>query len=249
MKKCKTCGKECKYELCNSCRAKERREKHKHDKCKHCGREGVYSKGLCYKHWKQLKEFGFKKHGRTLHRFVSEDISQVINFQCGQPYRNETHLMWVNIGIRVPESFERKFEAVNSKKYYHEYECNIRTRLGMEKLKDSNKATTYDLRKSIDHMTANIVEEILEDVLPVFEILNSRESIIAHRREYPWFDTLNSRLILLEESMIYGHMGDKKKAKECFEMYYRSVALKLSEGAHIKRHLEYLDELRSELEW
>ena len=167
--------------------------------------------------YKQLKEFGFKKHGRTLHRFVSEDISQVINFQCGQPYRNETHLMWVNIGIRVPESFERKFEAVNSKKYYHEYECNIRTRLGMVKLKDSNKATTYDLRKSIDHMTANIVEEILEDVLPVFEILNSRESIIAHRREYPWFDTLNSRLILLEESMIYGHMGDKKKAKECFD--------------------------------
>ena len=199
--------------------------------------------------YKQLKEFGFKKHGRTLHRFVSEDISQVINFQCGQPYRNETHLMWVNIGIRVPESFERKFEAVNSKKYYHEYECNIRTRLGMAKLKDSNKATTYDLRKSIDHMTADIVEEILDDVLPVFEILNSRESIIAHRREYPWFDTLNSRLILLEESMIYGHMGDKKKAKECFEMYYRSIALKLSEGAHIKRHLEYLDELRSELEW
>ena len=157
--------------------------------------------------------------------------------------------MWVNIGIRVPESFERKFEAVNSKKYYHEYECNIRTRLGMAKLKDSNKATTYDLRKSIDHMTADIVEEILDDVLPVFEILNTRESIIAHRREYPWFDTLNSRLILLEESMIYGHMGDKKKAKECFEMYYRSVVLKLSEGAHIKRHLEYLDELRSELEW
>ena len=90
---------------------------------------------------------------------------------------------------------------------------------------------------------------LCDDVLPVFEILNSRESIIAHRREYPWFDTLNSRLILLEESMIYGHMGDKKKAKECFEMYYRSVALKLSEGAHIKRHLEYLDELRSELEW
>ena len=54
---------------------------------------------------------------------------------------------------------------------------------------------------------------------------------------------------ILEESMIYGHMGDKKKAKECFEMYYRSVVLKLSEGAHIKRHLEYLDKLRNQLEW
>ena len=27
-----------------------------------------------------LKPHGFRKHGRTLHRFVSEDISQVINF-------------------------------------------------------------------------------------------------------------------------------------------------------------------------
>ena len=75
MKKCKTCGKECKYELCNSCRAKERREKHKHDKCKHCGREGVYSKGLCYKHWKQLKEFGEFKDCNSRNK---TDLNEII---------------------------------------------------------------------------------------------------------------------------------------------------------------------------
>ena len=33
-----------------------------------------------------VKPYGFRKHGRTLHRFVSGDISQVINFQLGQAY-------------------------------------------------------------------------------------------------------------------------------------------------------------------
>ena len=32
-----------------------------------------------------VKPYGFKKHGRTLHRFVSGDISQVIHFQSGMP--------------------------------------------------------------------------------------------------------------------------------------------------------------------
>ena len=76
MKICKVCGRECKYELCNSCRAKERREKHKYDKCKHCGREGVYSKGLCYKHWKQLKDFGEFKDKNPR---IKGDLNEIIN--------------------------------------------------------------------------------------------------------------------------------------------------------------------------
>lgn len=71
--------------------------------------------------YKRIKPLGFRKHGRTLHRFVSGDISQVISFQCGQAYLDATHLMWVNIGIRIPECTERRFDAVNIRKYYHEY--------------------------------------------------------------------------------------------------------------------------------
>ncbi len=197
----------------------------------------------------QLKKFGFKKHGRTLHRFVSEDISQVINFQCGQAYRNETHLMWVNIGIRVPESIERTFKTTNSKKYYHEYDCNIRTRLGAVKSRDGNKETTYDLRKNTDQIASCIVKEIMDDVLPVFEVLSSREAILAHRRDYPWFDTLNSHLIVLEEAMIYGHLGNKQKARELFEVYYEHVVSRKCEDKHIEGHLQYLDTLKDSLEW
>lgn len=67
--------------------------------------------------------YGFRKHGRTLHRFVSGDISQVIHFQLGQAYRGETHLLVVNVGIRVPECVNRQFfPEANPKKYYHEYD-------------------------------------------------------------------------------------------------------------------------------
>ena len=81
--------------------------------------------------YEYLKPLGFRKHGRTLHRFVDTDISQVVNFQNGCPSKGVYDILWVNIGIRVPECVERKFSIEKPlKKYYHEYECNIRTRLG-----------------------------------------------------------------------------------------------------------------------
>ena len=171
--------------------------------------------------YSHLKPHGFRKFGRTLHRFVSEDISQVINFQSGLPIKGMSGLLCVNVGIRVPECVERDFH-INSekKKYYHEYDCNIRSRLGTV---SGKKEAWYDLRKSTKKIIERIQKEIDEAVLPVFEVLNSRDAILSHRREYSLFDALNSHLILLEESMIYGHLGDTEKAKELFEAYYQSA--------------------------
>ena len=168
-----------------------------------------------------LKPLGFRKHGRTLHRFVSEDISQVISFQSGLPADGMGGLLCVNVGIRVPECAERSFRIrAEKKKYYHEYECSIRSRLGTV---SGHAETWYDMRKGAAAITESILSEIDTAVLPAFAILNSRDAILAHRREYPWIDALNPRLILLEECMIYGHLGNTEKAKELFEAYYRSA--------------------------
>ena len=195
-----------------------------------------------------VKPYGFKKHGRTFHRFVSEDISQVINFQLGQAYRGETHLLWVNIGIRVPECMTRTFDAEASvKKYYHEYECNIRSRLGEI---EGKNASCYDLRNSIDKIIEDIVRQIQTLVIPTFETLNSRDAILSKRREYPLFDLLNNHLILLEETMIYGRCGDIEKASEIFNLYYclfGSAQLAQKDRAAIQNHLQYLDGLAAEL--
>ena len=190
----------------------------------------------------ELKPLGFRKHGRTLHRFVDGDISQVINFQCGQSYREETHLMWVNIGIRVPECFLCSFAPdENPKKYYRESECNIRSRLGKVKGK---KVTTYNLHGSIDEITADILGQIKEYVLPTFDVLKDRTSILEKRREYRNFDTLYYNTILLQEAMIYGRMGDLDKASELFNRYYFKCKKKISP---VKGHLEYLDNLAKKL--
>lgn len=56
-----------------------------------------------------LKPLGFRKFGRTLHRFVDGDMSQVVNFQNGCPAKGFFDILWVNLGIRIPECMERKF--------------------------------------------------------------------------------------------------------------------------------------------
>lgn len=194
--------------------------------------------------YKRIKPLGFRKHGRTLHRFVSGDISQVISFQCGQAYLDATHLMWVNIGIRIPECTERRFDAVNSRKYYHEYHCTMRSRLGIIASRDLEAVKTFCLYDDIETICGEIISEIENDVLPVFDILSSRQAILEHRREYPWFDKLNHHLIKLEECMIYGHLGDLAKARELFDEYYESA---LQRRSRCPGHIPYLDELRSTL--
>ena len=170
--------------------------------------------------YKHLKPCGFRKFGRTLHRFVSGDISQVINFQSGMPTNIYYGSFCVNLGIRIPECNERCFNSTaETKKYYPEYKCTLRSRLGIVK---GGQETWYDLSENTDLITDAVINEIKDIVIPAFNALDSREAILTHRRDYPNFDDLNN-LILLDECMIYGHLGNTEKAKECFEQYYQSA--------------------------
>ena len=227
--------------------------------------------------YEYIKSYGFKKHGRTLHRFVSKDISQVIHFQSGLPAHGMGGLLCVNVGIRIPECSERTFQPqTEKKKYYHEYECTICSRLGIVSGKSE---TWYDLSKKTDKIIKSIINEADEYVLPAFEVLNSRAAILAHRKEYPLLDNMN-HLIPLDECMIYGYLGDVEKAKELFDVYYESAVSEyndrmingckqyLKKGARIvcmgqditaekdgfvtiyganRGHIEYLDELAVKL--
>ena len=184
----------------------------------------------------QIKPYGFKKHGRTLHRFVSEDLSQVIHFQSGMTPQGMGGLLCVNLGIRIPECEERAFHPQGEKKkYYHEYECTLRSRLGTV---SGKKETWYDLRKGTDKITKSILEELEQYVLPAYERLNSREAILAHRKDYPLLDDMGSSM-LLDECMIYGHLGNREKAKELFERYYQSSVNEYNDLVK-NGHKEYL---------
>lgn len=181
--------------------------------------------------YERLKPLGFRRYGRTLHRFVSGDISQVVNFQY------HYYSFCVNVGIRVPECEERTFSLPqNDKKYYHEYNCQIRSRLGTVR---GRREVWFDLRKKPQKLAESICDEIKKYVLPVFDVLNSRDQILSHRRDYPQFDTVNRHLLLLEEAFIYGCRGELKTAKERFEAYYQR-AIAIYERERTEGHLVWL---------
>lgn len=195
-----------------------------------------------------VKPYGFRKYGRTLHRFVDGDISQVVGFQLGQAYRGETHLLWVNVGIRVPECMNRSFSPEETpKKYYHEYDCNIRSRLGLIEGKEED---CFDLRADAEPILEEILRQVQNVVIPAFEVLSSREAILEERRNYPDFDILNRDLVLLEEAMIYGRSGDTQRASETFNRYYQlfgSGQLVQKDQRAIRNHLNYLNGLAEKL--
>jgi len=169
--------------------------------------------------YEHLKPMGFKKYGRTLHRFTDGDISQVINFQNGCPQKGVLNILIINIGIRVPECVERSFTVSSPmKKYYHEYDCNMRTQL--DRLTGEK---CYSLKKNPQKIADDIIDKLEKYVIPVFDVLNCRRAIIEHRSEYKNFDLLSRHMILLEEAMIFGRNGDTQKAAELFREHYKKT--------------------------
>ena len=192
--------------------------------------------------YKAVKPLGFRKFGRTLHRFVDGDISQVIHFQNGCPQKDVYDVLWVNLGIRVPECAERVFAvAAEKKRYYHEYDCNIRTRLG--ELVDG-KDTSYDLRDKPEKIGTDILEKLNRYVLPLYEKIHSRDAVLEYREEICDFDHMDYRRMAdLQEAMIYGARGEQEAAERLFNRYYRSAAENLMNPGHLR----YLEELAGKL--
>lgn len=164
-----------------------------------------------------LKPLGFRRHGRVMHRFVDGDISQVVELQNGCPEKGVAGVLWVNLGIRVPECAEQTFTPPAQKNYYHEYECNIRVRLGEYV---DGRDLPYDLKCKPETIGGDIAERLDMHVMPVFDTLSSRAAILARRREFSRFDSHNRHLIELEEAMIHGRAGDPARAETAFGAYY-----------------------------
>lgn len=135
------------------------------------------------------KQYGFIKYGRTFNRVVDNDITQVINFQNGCPEKDVHGLLWINLGIRIPECTDFPDEQ---KKYYTEYECNIRCRLDEYIDKKDNP---YNLKENPQKIANDIIEKLNGVILPIFEILSSREDIINELKNYSDFNSFRNHLV------------------------------------------------------
>lgn len=194
-----------------------------------------------------LRPLGFRRHGRVLHRFVSGDISQVVAFRRGMAYQEQTHLVWVEVGIRVPECQLRSFRPETPMKaFYDVSQCNMAYVLGEQ---SKRKTGAYDLRKPTAPIIEDITGRLRASVLPMFEVLASREAILARRREFP--QMCLGHLVLLEHAMIYGRRGDLDRAAALFGEHYRTCGVD-DRGTPIpdaaRAHREYLRELAARLQ-
>lgn len=153
--------------------------------------------------YKWAKSHGFVKHGRTFNRTVDDNITQVINFQNGCPQKGIHEVLWVNLGVRVPECANFPNEQ---KVYYKEYECNIRCRL--DEYVDK-KDKPYDLKGDPQKIASDIIEKLDKVILPVFEIFSSRISIIKNIEKYPEFNSFRNHLVDEDINLMMKYLNNK----------------------------------------
>lgn len=192
----------------------------------------------------KLKPLGFKKNGRTFNRRLDDGIIQVINFQSGQypigqgyeiPGLRENLYgkFVVNLGVCI-ESLYKFQSPTEHKKYYKEYDCQIRNRLG-------TLLTGQDYWWTITNDNTKITQEIIEGIetkaFDWFSGLDTKEKIISNNGQLPYGATPRAKL----DIALIVWFDDKVKGSELFKDYYNNIQPAKSS------HKEYVRDLAKEL--
>ena len=193
-----------------------------------------------------LKPNGFVKKGRTHCRKTDDGLYQVVDFQIGQSYRDDTDKFWVNVGVRVPEAFERSLDIVEEKDFYKEYECNIRTTLfkfvGVGNYKGYNNKYYSLENENVSMLADEIISLINQYVFPMFSDLESRDKVLINRKKYLEVTDLFNNTIDLEFAMIYARRGEMEKANEYINNQYQFGVARKHKG-----HCEFVKEIADKL--
>ena len=177
----------------------------------------------------RLKPLGFRKHGKTLHRFVDGDISQVVWFfsKINNPYLPD--MLLVNAGIRVPECDLMRFIIPEqTKKYYHYATTHLRSAL----LRDADGDSGIYLQGTDpQQLIDNLMERLENEVIPAFDVLSNRDNIINHKEEEEasCFHLMHKHLIRLYDSMIWGRRGNLDEAAKLFKSHYQDSLAKYND--------------------
>ncbi|QIH34135.1 DUF4304 domain-containing protein [Sphingobacterium sp. DR205] len=192
----------------------------------------------------KLKPVGFKKNGRTFNRRLDDGIIQVINLQSGQypigqgyeiPGLRENLYgkFVVNLGVCI-ESLYKFQSPTENKKYYKEYDCQIRDRLG-------TLLTGQDYWWTITDDNNKITQEIIEGIETIafkwFSGLETKEKIISNNGHLPYDATPRAKL----DIALIVWFDDKAKGSKLFKDYYHSIQPAKS------AHKEYVRDLAKEL--
>lgn len=192
----------------------------------------------------KLKPLDFKKNGRTFNRELEDGIIQVINFQSGQYPVGESYVVpglrenlygkfVVNLGVCVESLFKIQYPTEN-KKYYKEYECQIRDRLGTLLKGRDYWWTITDDNKVI---TEEIIVGLETKGLEWFSGVDTKEKIINNYGHLPYRSSPRAKL----DIALLVWFDDKEKGSELFREYYKNIPLART------GHKDYVRDLASEL--
>lgn len=192
----------------------------------------------------KIKPLGFKKTGRTFNRRLDDGIIQVINFQSGQyPVAEHYEIpglrenlygrFVVNLGVCIERLYKFQFPTKN-KKYFKEYECQIRERLGLLLTGQDYWWTITDDNRGI---TKEIIEGLETKGLEWFSEIDTKDKIISNYGKLPYDAPPRTKL----DIALIVWFDDKEKGSELFKEYYDNIQPAKSP------HKDYLRNLAKEL--
>jgi hypothetical protein len=139
-----------------------------------------------------LKQKGFQKSGRTFNRLRDDGMVHVISFQMGQfPIGNYVipglrenlyGKFTVNLGVMLPCVLEIE-RGSKPKKIYHEYDCQIRERLGSLAM-EGKKDIWWNIQPPFDSVTSDITT-LLENLgIPFLDQFLSYRNVLNYFDEH-----------------------------------------------------------------
>jgi uncharacterized protein DUF4304 len=167
-----------------------------------------------------LRQFGFRKHGRTYNRPTPEDLTQVIGFQMGRfdppgtmhiPGLRENLYgkFTVNLGIYVPE-VARNHGGGEAKSVVQDSNCCIRTRLGRK----ADKELWWKISDS-EGLVAEISERLQNEAFPLFRRFETRNQILDEFRTSERTELMAVPRIVC--AILLVHRGEREEARRLLQ--------------------------------
>src|ERR1700722_18583045 len=133
-----------------------------------------------------LKQWGFRRRGRTFNRTTSDGLTEVVNLQMGSfdppgmtyiPGLRENLYgkFAVNLGVSVPEVVEQH-GGKPPKAFIHDYHCCVRARLGH--VGPEGRDIWWDLQGE-NHLAEELEVRLSSDAIPFLRRLDTRDKILT----------------------------------------------------------------------
>ena len=195
-----------------------------------------------------LKSFGFRKRRHTFNRAAEKGLIHVVNFQMGQyefdvdeipGLRPKVYgLFTVNLGVYLEECHRAYFSDRPAPSFPHEYECEIRWRLG-DLIPSPNEAW-WPLSLPEPEVASSMSELLARYGIQQMDALATRSDVLAYLLDPADRIGRNQRARLSAAVILY-RLGRVAEAESVIGDYYEDAV------AAFPQHVTFVREVAERL--